>query len=150
MNVVDRYVAVFVGAFFAFAGLDKLFHLQGFFNAINNYAFLTIPIGSLLGPLIIGAELMIPIGLLIAPWRRTAALQASLLMVVFTVALIANERLGGRGICGCWFSINMAAGNAHLGLNVLVFLLSFLLWRSLSSPANVLVSKAAGTRPGAR
>lgn len=133
MKPIDRAITILIAAFFGFAGVDKILHLQGFINAINDYAFLPVPIGPYLAPIIIAAELMVPVGLSMAPWRRAAALQASLLMVIFTLALIGNKLMGGRGICGCWFSINMAHGNAHLLLNGILTVLSVLLWRTLSS-----------------
>lgn len=130
MSKIDKLTTLFLAVLFAFAGLDKLAHLHGFINAINSYRILPVPIGSTLAPLLIAAELAIAVGLLRSSWRRTASLQACGLMTVFTLALVMNRILGGREICGCWFSINMAEGNNHLALNLLIILLSLFVWHA--------------------
>lgn len=133
MKLIDRICVCFVAGFFAFAGVDKALHLHGFINAINDYAFFPIPIGSHLAPGVIAAELMVAAGFMLPTWRRSAALLATILMSIFTVAIIANEIMGGRGVCGCWFSINMGDSRAHIALNVILTGLSFSLWRTFST-----------------
>lgn len=128
MNLTDKIIVAFLAVFFFFAGVDKALHIHGFVNAINDYKFLPVPVGLYLAPLIIAAELAIAIGFLRSCWRQTAALQSAALMTVFTIALAGNRVLGSRGICGCWFSINMAEGNAHFLLNGIIIGLSLLLW----------------------
>lgn len=129
-SVVDRLVIAFVAGLFGFSALDKLAHLHGFISALDNFRILPIPMGFVLAPVIIAAEATIAIGLVKHSWRRLAALCAAALMSLFTTALIANRALGGRGTCGCWFSINMAEGNLHLLLNALIIGLSLLVWRA--------------------
>jgi hypothetical protein len=106
-------------------------HLHGFVNAINDYKFLPFPVGLYLAPLIVAAELAIAVGLLRSCWRQAAALQSAVLTTAFTIALAGNRLLGSRGICGCWFSINMAEGNAHFVLNGIIIGLSILLWYTM-------------------
>ena len=139
MSRVDWWMAGFLAILFAFAGVDKLAHLQGFITAINSYKILPLPLGKFLAPIVIAAELTIAAGLLNAAWRRLAALMAAALLVVFTAALLVNQLLGSSGACGCWFSINMAQGSLHLVLNVLMIAMSLFVWhgagnRSGSSP----------------
>lgn len=130
MNRIDRLITAFLSLLFAFSALDKLAHLHGFINAINSYRIIPVPIGSTLAPLLIAAELAVAVGLLKSSWRRTASLQACGLMALFTLALVVNRILGGRGVCGCWFSINMAEGNSHLALNFMIIVLSIFVWHA--------------------
>lgn len=136
MRNIDRAITGFLVLLFGFAGVDKLAHFTAFVSAINSYRILPIPLGPTLAPLVIAAELTIAVGLLTRGWRRAAAMQALLLMVVLTSALIGNRFLGDGSVCGCWFSVDMAAGNHHLLFNGIVILLSFSVWRT-SKPASV-------------
>lgn len=133
MRNVDKLVTVFLVAIFTFAGGDKLMHYHGFVNAINSYRILPIPMGSFLAPIIIAAELSIAVGLLASAWRRIAALQATVLMALLTLGLVSDRLLGNRDICGCWFSVNLAQGDAHFLLNAIMLILSFLLWKATQS-----------------
>ncbi len=136
MKVIDWMITIFLIGLFAFSGVDKFLHLDGFINALNSYRILPIPIGEGLAPLVIAAELLVALGLTISRWRRRAALQAAMLMSVFTVALLFNHLLGERGVCGCWFSINMAKGETHLVLNILLILMCLFVWHA-SKPGQV-------------
>lgn len=130
MKKIDHLIWIFLAGVLAFSGLDKLLHYRGFVNAINDYRILPIPLGSAFAPLIVSAELWIAVGLCKAPWRRTAGLQASCLMLIFTIGWILNSTFGNRGICGCWFSISMASDEAHLALNLVLIILGALVWRT--------------------
>ena len=134
MSTLDKLIAAFLSFMFLFAGVDKILHLEGFINAINDYSILPIPLGKQLAPLIISAELAIAIGLLHNSWRRIAARQSAILMSIFTVALVANQIFGQKGLCGCWFSVNMAQGDIHLVLNIILVALSLSLWYSSPAP----------------
>jgi len=130
MSVLDTVISVFLALLFGFSGIDKLTHLDGFVSAINSYRVFPLPVGAFLAPIIIAAELTVAIGLMMPAWRRAASLQGALLLSLFTLALLVNRLLGARGVCGCWFSIEMAQGDVHFLLNGLLILLSLFLWRS--------------------
>ena len=122
-----------LAAVFAFAGIDKFLHYEGFINAIDTYRFLPIPLGHVLAPLLIAAEVAIAVGLLFPASRRTAALQGAFLVLLFSVALVSNKLLGARELCGCWFSVNLAPGNLHLALNLILFVLFLVVWKESES-----------------
>lgn len=127
---VDAAMILFLAGLFGFAAVDKLFHASGFVRAIDSYSLLPVPMGSVLAPVIIAAELAIAIGLLRKSWRATASLQGAILMTVFTVGLAANRLSGQDALCGCWFSISMAQGDAHFLLNGILIAMSLLVWRA--------------------
>lgn len=127
---IDQLCVAFLSLLFAYAGLDKLVHLAGFANAIDDYGFLPIPIGSTIAPAIIAAELTTALGLAAVRWRRHASLLAAFMLAAFSAALLAGEARGRSGACGCWFSIDLAPGRLHLVLNGLLIVLSLLIWRS--------------------
>ena len=130
MTRVDKLICAFLVALFAFSAADKLLHVGGFINAIDDYKILPIPLGALLAPLLIAAEFAVAVGLALRRWRRVAALQAAGLMALFTIAILSQRLLGRRGICGCWFSITALPDNAHLVFNVLVLGLSLAVWHA--------------------
>lgn len=134
-TAIDALMTGFLVLLFGFAAVDKLFHIRGFIKALNSYRLLPVPMGEYLAPVIIAAELMTAIALLRPAWRRDAALQAAVLMTMFTIGLIGNALSGKDAICGCWFSISMAQGNVHFVLNGLVIAMSLLIWRGAAVPA---------------
>lgn len=134
LGLLDRAVIAFLVLLLGFSAIDKTLHYQGFVSAINDYRILPLPLGAWLAPLVIAAELSAALGLLWSPWRATAALQAAVLVSVFSVALAVNFLLGARGICGCWFSLTMAQGNLHFVLNGILIALSLFVWRTCRSP----------------
>jgi len=130
MGKLDNLIWAFLAAMLVFSGIDKLVHYQGFINAINDYRILPLPMGPFLAPLIISAELAIALGLCRSSWRRAAGLHSAVLLLIFTLGWTANWTLGSRGICGCWFSINMVDDEAHLVLNLILIVLSIFVWLS--------------------
>lgn len=92
------------------------------------------PLGSMLAPAIIAAEMTGAFGLLWPPWRRRAARQATVLISVLPLALVANQLLVGRGVCGCWFSLRMAQGDLHFVLNGFLIALSLFVWYAFRRP----------------
>ncbi|NJL29978.1 MAG: DoxX family membrane protein [Thermoanaerobaculia bacterium] len=129
MKHVDLAIALLLAAIFLFSGGDKIFHYQGFLNALMDYVLVPRGTSSLIAPVVIAVELCIGIGLLVRPWRRQAALVAAGTLAIFTTALVFNYLYGGRGICGCWFTITLAkSSELHLVQNLLLFGLSLSVW----------------------
>lgn len=125
---MDAAAWIFLAAVMAFAGLDKLVHYSGFVNAINDYRILPVPLGKYLAPALVALELGVAAGLCRRAWRRPAAFLSLLLLSLLTAAWGVNHALGGRGVCGCWFSINMGNDWVHLTLNLTLVLLSLSVW----------------------
>lgn len=145
MKNIDRTIILVLATLFLFAGIDKIFHYSGFVKALGNYVL--VPQGTaawIAGPLI-GIEIVVGAALLIPSWRRPAALVAFGLLVGFTAALTVNYFFGGRGICGCWFTVTLAEGTSlHIVQNLVMAGLALIVgWESGSSgdealPARIL------------
>ena len=135
---------------FLAAGIDKIFHYEGFLNALRNYVVVPRGTASILGPAVIAAELLVGVGLLVPSWRRDAAIGAALLLALFTAATATNHLLGGRGICGCWFTVTLAEGTAaHVIQNLMFLVLAVLVfWDERTSTVYRLPeSSGASIRP---
>ena len=128
MPFLDRCLALSLSLFFGFATADKLAHLGEFVRAVDSYRFMYWTLGQYLAPVIIAAEFSVAVGLLFRSSVRFSAGVAACLLLVFSVALVANRTMGGDDrLCGCWFSISLAQGSSHLVLNALLFAMSLLL-----------------------
>ena len=121
MRWVDRGMILFLSAIFLFSSLDKVFHYEGFINALRNYILVPAGTAEYFALPVIGVELLIGVGLLLRAWRRPAAYVAAGLLGIFTVAVALNGIYGDRGICGCWFTITLAQSTSiHLIQNLLM------------------------------
>lgn len=124
-----KYVAVvssfFLGILFLFAGVDKLFHMEGFVNALASYVIFPERAAPYLAMPIILTELWIGLGLMIRRFRGAAALTASIVLLVFTFALLVNYIYAPGAVCGCWFTITLATSTPlHIALNVVLMALA--------------------------
>jgi hypothetical protein len=120
--LLDRATLAALVILFLYSGLDKLFHYQGFVNALSDYVLVPKGWARHLAMPVIAIELLIAVGLVVHAWRRSAARLAAVTLGVFTSALLANYFLGARGICGCWFTFTLAQSTElHIAQN-LVFL----------------------------
>ena len=129
MSHVDYGIVAVLAAVFLLSAMDKIVHYGGFVDALRNYVLVPYGAAPLIASPIISVELGIGIGLLVSPWRRQAALVAAVMLALFTLAIGLNYLLGGRGICGCWFTVTLAEGTAsHLLLNAMLMALALLLW----------------------
>jgi uncharacterized membrane protein YphA (DoxX/SURF4 family) len=121
-KAVDRAILSFLILLFFYSGLDKLFHYQGFVNALADYVLVPKGWAKHFAMPVIAGEVLIAIGLLIPVWRRTAAWTAAGTLLLFTLALGLNYFLGGRGICGCWFTVTLAQSTEIHVVQNLVFM----------------------------
>lgn len=129
MKKIDLGILLLLAAIFLFSGIDKLLHYDGFVNALRSYVLVPRGWAPYLAMPVIAIELLIGVGLFIRPWRRMAALTAAGLLAVFTLAVALNYLLGGRGICGCWFTITLARGTGmHIVQNLIMSGLALSLW----------------------
>lgn len=129
MKALDKVILFVLAAIFLFSGIDKMVHYEGFMNALRNYVLVPKGSASLLATPLIIIELMIGLGLMIRPWRASAALTAALTLAVFSAAIGLNYFYGGRGICGCWFTITLANSTGmHIAQNLLLLALALTVW----------------------
>ena len=129
MRVVEKIILLLLAAVFLFSGIDKILHYEAFVNAVRNYILVPRGWAPYLAPTVILLELMIGVGLLVRAWRRPAALTAAVTLAVFTAAVTFNYLYGGRGICGCWFTITLAdSTELHLAQNLLLLGLALSVW----------------------
>jgi len=104
-----------VGGIFIYASLDKLTHPQAFAEVIHHYRlvpYLLLHPAALLLPMV---EFVLGIGLVLDIGRRGAALIASVLLLVFMVAIATALARNLDISCGCF---NTDGGHA-VGLSLL-------------------------------
>ena len=128
MKHLDGLLVLLLAAVFLFAGIDKALHYEGFVNALRSYVLLPKGWAAHLALPLISTEIVLGLGLLVPAWRRPAALAGGALLVLFTAALLIDQRYGGNSICGCWFTFTLAEGtNTHIGLNLILAAMAFIL-----------------------
>lgn len=116
--------AWFLGSVLLLAATDKLFHLEGFYNAVGSYALVPSFLASALPLPIIIAEVTLGAGLLTSRWRRLAAWSAAGLFGVFSIALAGNLFYAPGSVCGCWFTLGMnTPSTLHITQNLTMLLL---------------------------
>jgi uncharacterized membrane protein len=132
MRQLNRAIPYFLALIFLFSGVDKLLHYNGFLNALRDYVLVPRGAAHLFAPPVILVELAVGIGLLWKPWRGVAALSAAVLLGLFAFLITINHLYGGRGICGCWFTVTLARGTVgHIGQNLLMMFLAASVWWEL-------------------
>ncbi|HWN42820.1 MAG TPA: MauE/DoxX family redox-associated membrane protein [Thermoanaerobaculia bacterium] len=129
MKTVRAISLVFLAALFLYAGVDKLFHYDGFVKALGGYVLVPEGLERHLALPVILAEILVGAGLLLKPWRAPASLLAAILLFVFTVALAVNQRYAPGVECGCWFTVTLGkATSSHILQNVLLLGLALSIW----------------------
>lgn len=138
---ISRLPIYFVGIVLIAAGVDKVFHYEGFVQALGAYAIfpqVLAPYGA--APVIL-LELAVGVGLFVGPWRRPALVLAAGMLTVFTVALAVNYFLRPGSVCGCWFTVTLGkATGSHILQNLIWLSLILIGWweervRPLSGPS---------------
>jgi uncharacterized membrane protein YphA (DoxX/SURF4 family) len=128
MKIVDKLSIGSLALVFLFAGVDKIAHYDGFVNALRNYVLVPRGTAPWFASPLIALELVIGLGLLVPAWRRSAALTAAATLLLFTAALSINHLYGGRGICGCWFTITLAkSSGSHIAQNLVLLVMALLI-----------------------
>lgn len=90
---------------FAYAAVPKLLDPGEFVTAIQNYRAVPDSLVGHLALFIPVFELVIAIGLLVSPYTRGAALLATLMLVVFGVAMAQARWRGIDLSCGCFGAV---------------------------------------------
>lgn len=105
-----------VGVVYLYASLDKIQHPAAFAQAIANYRMVPLPLLHTFAWLLPIAEAVVGVALIVGWQRRGAALLASLMTVMFIIA-IATALIRGLDIsCGCF---DTAAGSS-VGMDLLL------------------------------
>jgi len=117
---VDRLSRWLLAAVFVSSAIDKLFHYGGFVTALARSVLVPAVAAPYLALPVILLELAIGGGLVSRRWRRSAAIGASALLVVFIATLTANALYAPPGTpCGCWFTLTLGESNRlHIALDV--------------------------------
>ena len=132
---LDKAIIFFLAVVFLFSGIDKIFHYEGFVNALRNYVLVPRGMAPYFAMPVIVVEIMIGLGLLFKSRRRAAALGAVATLALFSTALGLNHLYGERGICGCWFTITLAQGTAmHLTQNLILAAMAAVTWWDARTP----------------
>lgn len=108
-RVVLLAARLVLAAVFVVAGVLKLRDPVAFANDVANYQFMPA-LAPLLAATLPSLEIVVGVALLIAPWRRAAALCAAVLMAMFTVAAGTAYARGLDVACGCFGSTGGAIG----------------------------------------
>lgn len=126
---LDGALILILSTIFLFSSLDKAFHYEGFVNALRTYVLVPRGAAPYLAMPVIAIELLVGAGLLLKRHRAGAALVATGLLSLFSLALGLNHLYGARGICGCWFTITLAKGTGmHLAQNLLLAVIALVVW----------------------
>lgn len=128
---LDLVISGLVATILLISALDKAAHYTGFVQALKSYVLLPANSAGWIAPVVVLVELFLGICLLVPASRSLAGLVSAGLFILFSIILSTNHVLGGKGICGCWFTITLAQGTySHIALNLLLALLAVFVWRS--------------------
>jgi uncharacterized membrane protein YphA (DoxX/SURF4 family) len=94
------------GVIFVYASLDKLAHPGAFAEMVHNYRLVPLALLNSFALLLPAVEVTVGIALLVGILRRGAALLATLMMLAFTVAVVAALIRGLDISCGCFSTEN--------------------------------------------
>jgi uncharacterized membrane protein YphA (DoxX/SURF4 family) len=98
-SVVFRLV---LGAIFLYAGVEKACDTLGFAQAIDNYQILPDNLSLLLATTLPWIEIAVAISLILGIYARLGSLVATLLLGVFSCALVISLIRGLDISCGCF------------------------------------------------
>ena len=105
---VVRVCRIAIGVIFAATGLAKLGDLQAFADQVHNFRIVPIATENLLAFTLPWIEVVAALALVLNLRARPAALLATALMIVFTVAVIAALARGLDIECGCFGTADAA------------------------------------------
>lgn len=137
-----------VAVVFIYAGVDKIFHYDGFVNALASYSVMPQGLAPLLAMPLILVEVFTGLGILLKRWRRPALATAMTLLSVFTVALVINLYVAPGSVCGCWFTITIGKSTgSHVAQNLLWLAMAALGWweEGRTAPAQLQENKLVPT-----
>jgi uncharacterized membrane protein YphA (DoxX/SURF4 family) len=140
-----------VAVVFIYAGLDKIFHYDGFVNALASYSVMPEGLAPLVAMPLILVEIFTGLGIFLKRWRRPALATAVTLLSVFTVALAINLYVAPGSVCGCWFTITIGKSTGfHVAQNLVWLAIAALGWweEGQTAPAQLQSNKLVPTAEG--
>ena len=99
LSLVFRLV---LGAIFLYAGIEKACDTLGFAHAIENYQILPENLSLLLAATLPWIEIIVAISLILGIYARMGSLVATLLLGIFSCALVISLIRGLDITCGCF------------------------------------------------
>lgn len=145
---MNRVIAFLVSILLIWSGIDKWMHYDAFIKTLLDYVVLPETWAQMIATPVIAIELFLGISLLWKKWRPQALFFSGLLLCFFAVVLLTNRLLGGRGLCGCWFTFTLAQSTTwHIAQNLLLGSVAFLAWHDERSngPRILLAGQTAET-----
>ncbi len=126
-----RLLRLVIGATFIYAGVVKALSPIRFTSDIHNYRLLPWSMAVALAFYLPWLEIVCGLALLLGRFYRAAVAILLALTIIFIVASAAARIRGIDISCGCFghLSDNLSFG-WHLGLNTVLLVLLFALWRS--------------------
>ena len=126
-----RLLRLVIGATFVYAGVVKALSPIRFTSDIHNYRLLPWSMAVALAFYLPWLEIVCGLALLLGRFYRAAVAILLALTIIFIVASAAARIRGIDISCGCFghLSDNLSFG-WHLGLNTVLLVLLFALWRS--------------------
>jgi len=110
-GILPVALRLLVGAVFLYASYDKILHPGDFARAVGNYQLLPATAVNPVAVVLPWMELLLGIFLLAGAWLPGATVLSTLLLTVFSGALIFNLARGLDVSCGC-FSTQIAGSPA--------------------------------------
>ena len=136
----------FLALVLVFAGVDKLFHYEGFTKVLAQILFLPDAIAENLAFAVILLEIGAGIGLLRSQWRRSAALCGAVLLSGFTAGLAITYWTGAISTCGSWFTLTLSRSTGqHIIQNLLLIALALSIFFTDSREESDVVDEELGT-----
>ncbi|MGN7785798.1 MauE/DoxX family redox-associated membrane protein [Niabella sp. 22666] len=124
-NVLIQIATVVLIALFLYTASDKLSDLKLFARIINESAILK-GYGSLLSKVVPACELLIVLLLFIPATRKPGLLFSFVLLLIFTLYIVAMLVSGSRLPCNCGGIISSLTWTQHIVVNLLFMILSLL------------------------
>jgi hypothetical protein len=117
MAVLSMLVAIFLGLLFLVSGVAKLLDRRAFLASVAAYKLLPTPLVPSVAYLIIMLELLVSVMLIFNVFSNSALLTASILLMVFSLAITVNLLRGRSDIdCGCLGGL----AQQHLGWSIVI------------------------------
>jgi uncharacterized membrane protein YphA (DoxX/SURF4 family) len=124
---VVRAAQILIGLVFIAAALPKIGDPESFASAVHNYRLLPMVLENLVAITLPWIELVAGLALILGLRARAGGLIASLMMVVFTIAVAVSLARGLDVECGCFGTGDASRiGLRKLVENVLLLVLSLL------------------------
>lgn len=122
-----------LGGIFIYASMDKIAFPKAFVEIVNNYGILPVSLAKLVAVSLPWLELILGIFLITGIFIRESSFLLSLLILIFTAAIIYKALNGTIGNCGC-FSIGSFDETQNIVLiimrDIFLLLLGITVWWS--------------------